>query len=452
MILVSILILSILLIWFYLAIYYSGRKEIYSKYSIPWLAILFLFIFRTYPYKILHPEVLTTGDTTPLRALARLIIYGLVFVVLRFWFRGFSSSLIYLFKDTALKLLITYVLISSSWSETPLTSLQAGLTCLGIAWTASHVARKFSWPEICFVLRWVLAIVGGLSLLALNLNFGYQGGIAETTKSLSALMSLSIVLWLWNALTTKKFYIVVLSIGISLLSTLALIEGASVAAIFTTFLLVSALVGMHLINYLSSKVAPIFIWLYLVITISFAVVIQSQAGEILASFGREAHLTGRGYIWPKVLDVISHRLWFGYGFGGFWQGWRGENDPSLVLRIEFVDLSNSHNAFLEVLLHLGLVGLCLYLLSLFKGLYLSLNYFNEHPSSKYSYIPILLLLHLVLSNIGESWPLGYIGPHYFWFMFVLVQTHLNIDRRALDIPITESNLQDSINPYLAKNV
>jgi O-antigen ligase len=80
-------------------------------------------------------------------------------------------------------------------------------------------------------------------------------------------------------------------------------------------------------------------------------------------------LSGRAFIWPEVLDYASQRPILGYGYEAFWT-------PA---RIEVISanlgwgLREAHNAYLEILLWLGVVGLAALLLVVVAALVASIR-------------------------------------------------------------------------------
>src|SRR5204862_4227155 len=64
-------------------------------------------------------------------------------------------------------------------------------------------------------------------------------------------------------------------------------------------------------------------------------------------------LSGRAFIWPEVLYFATQRLWLGYGFEAFWTPAHIETISSNL----GWGLREGHNAYLEALLSLGLIGL-----------------------------------------------------------------------------------------------
>jgi len=81
---------------------------------------------------------------------------------------------------------------------------------------------------------------------------------------------------------------------------------------------------------------------------------------IVNMLGRESTLTGRTELWPLLLSMDFNPI-FGTGYESFWLGQR----LLYVWDIYGIKLQEAHNGYLEVYLHLGLVGLFLLIGMLF---------------------------------------------------------------------------------------
>jgi O-antigen ligase len=81
-------------------------------------------------------------------------------------------------------------------------------------------------------------------------------------------------------------------------------------------------------------------------------------------------LTGRLPLWEHLAWYIRERPWLGYGYGGFWT-------PQRTLKISQSQdwvIAHAHNAFLELVLNIGLIGLGLMLLA--AGMALGKAYYH----------------------------------------------------------------------------
>ncbi|RZM32604.1 MAG: O-antigen ligase family protein, partial [Sphingomonas sp.] len=75
-------------------------------------------------------------------------------------------------------------------------------------------------------------------------------------------------------------------------------------------------------------------------------------------------LTGRGAIWPLLLEYSREHLWTGAGFSSFWQ--IGADSPIWTLTSGWVAIyaAHGHNGFLDLLVTIGLPGLILAVIAL----------------------------------------------------------------------------------------
>ena len=77
---------------------------------------------------------------------------------------------------------------------------------------------------------------------------------------------------------------------------------------------------------------------------------------VLGFLGKDTSLTGRTELWDAVFALIQSRPWLGYGYRAMWS----PSDPYWILTNELVGgwgMTSAHNAFLEVTLELGAVGI-----------------------------------------------------------------------------------------------
>ena len=78
-------------------------------------------------------------------------------------------------------------------------------------------------------------------------------------------------------------------------------------------------------------------------------------GVLLGLLGRSTDFTGRTGIWEKVIDLATQRPAFGWGWVSFWMPWAPPFDD-LAFRNGVRQLQ-AHNAWLDIWLQLGIVGL-----------------------------------------------------------------------------------------------
>jgi exopolysaccharide production protein ExoQ len=121
----------------------------------------------------------------------------------------------------------------------------------------------------------------------------------------------------------------------------------------------------------------------------------------LLSVGRDAEtvstMTGRVPIWTMLLPYVSERPLLGYGYQGFWGGDR------LLEMIAVVGWApaSAHNAVLETVLSLGLIGGVLHVLAIAIGINRSSRYFLQTADAGYGFI-FALLVFASVHSLAES--------------------------------------------------
>jgi O-antigen ligase len=134
--------------------------------------------------------------------------------------------------------------------------------------------------------------------------------------------------------------------------------------------------------------------------------------QLLSALGRNATLSGRTEIWNLVLVSIGKRPLLGYGFYAFWLGLRGES-ARLIVGTNWV-FGYAHNGILEIWLQLGLVGVGLFVLTLFQAARNAWTCLRAGcPPGFQWYIGLIALTFLY--NVDEStvlWPIDLLSILY----------------------------------------
>ena len=103
------------------------------------------------------------------------------------------------------------------------------------------------------------------------------------------------------------------------------------------------------------------IWLGVVVLGGAAMILVFAPEVVFQLLGRDATLTGRTDIWTALMDAISARPWFGYGYAAFWGA---DSEPAYMVRLATEWLvPTAHNGWIETALSIGLVGLAGFALS-----------------------------------------------------------------------------------------
>lgn len=131
--------------------------------------------------------------------------------------------------------------------------------------------------------------------------------------------------------------------------------------------------------------------------------------RLLQLLGKSEDLTGRTEFWQRVIDRASERPWFGWGYSSPWiPGQLPLEDP--LIRHHVVQL-HAHNAWLDVWLQLGILGLivfgCLIVSVMWRSWFSAVDrprfdLTANRPYSPVSLLPLLVAVVLVVQSLAES--------------------------------------------------
>ncbi len=131
--------------------------------------------------------------------------------------------------------------------------------------------------------------------------------------------------------------------------------------------------------------------------------------------GRSSSLTGRVKIWTLAISCVAVKPLLGYGYNAFW------NVSPESLRIDAVmnwNVSHAHNAYLELALELGLLGVALYAATYLLGLYRASEYIRVERGNSAKW-PLAYLSFVLMYSFTESTVLA---PNtIYWMLFVAAQ-------------------------------
>ncbi len=126
----------------------------------------------------------------------------------------------------------------------------------------------------------------------------------------------------------------------------------------------------------------------------------SQA--LVALSGKDLTFSKRTLIWQGVMDAVRQRPFVGYG----WPVWTALWKPpasSIIATAGFV-IAESHNAALELLLRLGIIGLGLYLVLLFTALRTGIRLVAD--GDRAGIFTVLLVATIVIWGFSEALPVS----------------------------------------------
>lgn len=144
---------------------------------------------------------------------------------------------------------------------------------------------------------------------------------------------------------------------------------------------------------------------------------------LLQAFGKSADLTGRFDIWASVTDLAGQRPAFGWGWLGYWVPWV-EPFNGLAVR-NGVTYLQAHNAWLDVWLQIGIMGLLVFIALVFATMWRSwflaidrprLGVADTAPYAASALLPLLIMAALLAQSLAESRLL----VEYGWLLLVVM--------------------------------
>ncbi|MGB3404113.1 MAG: O-antigen ligase family protein [Microcoleaceae cyanobacterium] len=429
--LILIPLLFVFVIYFLITFHYGSKQKIAAKLEYL-LAFVFLFVspgLAISPINILQPYHFTVPKISLRSIVIKFGLYSYFIIILKSSFsRIFQSSLL-LFSNPFLGLLLCLSLLSAIWSETPAYTLRQSLLIVGLSIFSAHIASRYSWDKLVVLIRYsttLISILSAFYALAMpSIGVEPKGwkGITSHPNRLGILLSLNITLWLFHAIHHPKQRWFAVSFAFF---SLYVRQNTNSATSLVLILILLTLVGcLRLLKSLSFQQAFVGVVIFMVLGIGIMLIVLENWFNILNALDKDPSLTGRTEFWPQIIErIVEKRPILGYGTQGFWQAWRGiENPANGISTPKGFKPPHAHNGFLEIFLDLGVVGFVIFLFAFFRTVASAVFYMGINPSSE-SLLPLVFLTWMVIPNITVS-ELFY--PTHIWVYFVIITVRLNLE-------------------------
>ncbi len=136
--------------------------------------------------------------------------------------------------------------------------------------------------------------------------------------------------------------------------------------------------------------------------------------KLLGELGKDSTLTGRTFIWSVGWRIFEWKPILGVGFDAFWNA--GTFDDVRAIYLAYGEgINGFHNAFIEVLVSLGLVGETAFIITMLVVLYKVLAWFFVSRSIG-SLCALYMILVIVITSFLEV--VGFRGHDVNHIMFV----------------------------------
>lgn len=427
------IIACLLLIYAVIVIALAQRYRTVSATAERVLIVLFVFCslsVRLTPFTHWNLKNFITPPTNGTITYAQLALVAFFFLcsgdVIPFLKRRLQPLCLASIKSNCFLWIVPILAVASVfWSNSPVTSLKAGLILLFYNLFSVYIVNKFTWASIAACLRLIFFIVGTSSFFIFSgyvTNDGGDGGglagILASKNSLGYLMSLAVVVYFIEAYRTKKGRL--FNTAMALFSGLVMLSAKSGGAMALLFGLVVLTAAALLMEKLNVRYIPLVSVLLAIGFVAACIFVWSSTPLILNALGEDTGLTGRDKIWGAAWTAIRENFWLGLGPYSFWQPWKDNADnPSLVYLIDqgmtlFI-APHAHQGFLDVMVDLGFLGLMAFAGSLVIAVNQARSFFLRTRRLE-SFLPLLLIAYVFIQNISES---RLLKPNFVWLTYTV---------------------------------
>jgi O-antigen ligase len=120
---------------------------------------------------------------------------------------------------------------------------------------------------------------------------------------------------------------------------------------------------------------------------------------LLGLYGKDLTFTGRTVIWRGCFRAIREQLWFGYGLGGVWSNPGAQPTKGILSQLGFI-VFHAHNGYIELMLHLGLVGLFIWMAIAVGNLVNGVRLLLVHPQiGQWAMVFTIAVLMIAMSEV-----------------------------------------------------
>jgi exopolysaccharide production protein ExoQ len=331
--------------------------------------------------------------------------------------------------------------LSIAWSFYPLFTTLGVFVQLITAASAVSIAVTLSWAELLTALGWALRLILGLSFIFefivsafirhpiypvwltehpahpaqllywsrdLLFSSGKIQGIVGNSSLLAMAALLGVIVFAVQLASRSVgrfwgwFWMLVAILTIAITQSATIVIALAVVAIVAAAVLVARRARSPRGRTLAY--GGIGVGIVVIAVIGFLL-----RGPILSVLGKSADFTGRGEIWKAVIGLAQQRPAFGWGWLGYWIPWIPPFKG--LARAGGVQVMHAHDAWLDVWLQVGIVGLVIFaalvLSTIVRSWIMATDRIVTTPGtaghlSWVAVLPILMLTAQLVQSIAES--------------------------------------------------
>jgi exopolysaccharide production protein ExoQ len=287
----------------------------------------------------------------------------------------------------------SYCLLSLAWSDFPFVGFKRWIRYLGDFEMVLVLLTERDW----FLARRKVYAWAGFLLLPISVLFIYYypdlgraygaddgqmywTGVTENKNELGAicmifgLASLARLLDLWKEKGTRKIGQILVHVSVVVLATWLLHVANSATSLACFIFGVTLLVLTSWRPFIRNRIL-IHLLVGGILGIGVSSLFLGMGTGLVKNLGRNSTLTGRTELWSHALQLVENPV-FGTGYESFWVGERRDK-----MRPFAGGVNEAHNAYLEVYLNLGWVGVMLLALVIVTGYQKIIEAFRRNPNA-----------------------------------------------------------------------
>jgi exopolysaccharide production protein ExoQ len=284
-----------------------------------------------------------------------------VFALPRLRQMGFLASM-----NVVSVLFIVLVLLSAIWSLNPDLTIRRGAGYLLTLVLAAYMSVRFGGDDSMRVLSrgFAVAAIGSLLFVAAFPQYGIMGGSGLAGEWRGVFPHKNVLGPVMAVAVFTELYLLVVGNGrplwrwvlLSVYLALVVLSHSATAWFLAAFYLIGTCVYFA---WKRERLVGVLALIVVVVVAAAALVALGDDPErILNAIGKDATLSGRTTLWSVVVEFIRERPLLGWGYRAMWN----LDDPTTTIADKLTGgwgVTSSHNAFLEITLQLGLVGVAL---------------------------------------------------------------------------------------------
>ncbi|MEA5580247.1 O-antigen ligase family protein [Nodularia harveyana UHCC-0300] len=343
-------------------------------------------------------------------ALLQLIYLLIYFITICLLTLRWKKNLFVFTKNRFIWLLLIVASISVLWSFSPNDTRKDVFKLLCSNLFGVYFATRYTLKQqvkilgVTFGLAIILSFVFAIGLPKYGtmggVHAGSWRGIFMHKNNLGVQMLLSFMVFLSLAMSAeKKAWLYWCGCALSLV---LILMSDSTSSLINLILLISVFFILRSLWLPYQLMIPTIIGIATTST-SFYLWFKENEDVIFGFFGKDSNLSGRGDLWELVYDMIWRQPWFGYGYSGFWHGWRGES-AYIWLGSSWTP-THPHSGFLELWLELGLLGLSIFWIGFAISSLRTILIVRLYRSEEFIF-PAIMMVYLMLANLAETALLG----------------------------------------------